>query len=160
MSEEEMKNTETAEATEEKAETKTADTSANSTPDAEVEVPAKFKKIVAEIEDMSVLDLHELVKVFEQKFGVSAAAVVATGGGGDAGDGDDDSGLVNVILEDGGASKIQVIKVVKEILGLGLKETKDFVDGAPKVLKEGVLKEEADTIKGQLEEAGAKVTVK
>ena len=127
----------------------------------EVEVPEKFKGIVAEIEKMSVLDLHELVKVFEKKFGVSAAAVAAApAGGGDGGGEEDSGGLVTVTLEDAGANKIQVIKVVKELLGLGLKEAKDVVDGAPKPLKEGVLKDEADEMKGKLEEVGAKVGVK
>ena len=126
----------------------------------EVEVPEKFKKIVEEIGTMSVLDLHELVKVFEKKFGVSAAAVAAAPT--DAGaDGDDsgDGGLVTVKLEDAGANKIQVIKVVKEALGLGLKEAKDVVDGAPKDLKEGIPSEEAEELKGKLEEVGAKVSV-
>lgn len=124
----------------------------------EVEVPEKFQKIVAEIEEMSVLDLHELVKVFEKKFGVSAAAVAAApadGGGGE----DEGGGLVTVKLEDAGATKIQVIKVVKEALGLGLKEAKDLVDAAPKDLKEGITGEEAEELKGKLEEVGAKVTV-
>ena len=124
-----------------------------------VEVPAKFKKIVEEIEKMSVLDLNELVKLFEKKFGVSASAVaVAADGGG--GDSDDSGGMVSITLEDAGASKIQVIKVVKELLGLGLKDAKDFVDAAPKVLKEGVTKEEAEEIKGKIGESGAKVSVK
>ena len=127
-----------------------------------VEVPTKFKKLVEEIEQMSVIELNELVKVLEQKFGVSAAAVAVAGaGGGDAGDGGgDDGGLVTVTLEDGGANKIQVIKVVKEALGLGLKEAKDVVDGAPKALKEGIVKEEAEELKGKIEEAGGKVSVK
>ena len=128
---------------------------------AEVEVPEKFKKIVAEIEEMSVLELNELVKVFEKKFGVSAAAVAVAGpaAGGDAGD-DAGASTATIELTDAGGQKIAVIKVVKEILGLGLKEAKDMVDGAPTVLKEGVAKEEAEEIKGKLEEAGAKVTLK
>ena len=125
----------------------------------EVEVPEKFKSIVAEIEQMSVLDLHELVKVFEKKFGVSAAAVAAAPADG-GGDGEDEGGgLVTVKLEDAGATKIQVIKVVKEALDLGLKEAKDIVDAAPKDLKEGMTGEEAEELKGKLEEAGAKVSV-
>ena len=129
--------------------------------DESVEVPEKFKKIVETIETMSVLDLHELVKVFEKKFGVSAAAIAAApGAGGDDGGGDDGGGLMTVTLEDAGANKIQVIKIVKELLGLGLKEAKDVVDGAPKPLKEGVLKEEAEEMKGRLEEVGAKVGMK
>ena len=125
----------------------------------EVVVPERFQKIVAEIEQMSVLDLHELVQVFEKKFGVSAAAVAAAPAAGGA-DGDDaGGGLVTVKLEDAGATKIQVIKVVKEVLGLGLKEAKDLVDAAPKDLKEGITGEEAEELKGKLEEAGAKVSV-
>ena len=125
----------------------------------EVEVPEKFKKIVTEIEQMSVLDLHELVKVFEKKFGVSAAAIAAAPAD-SGGDGEDEGGgLVTVKLEDAGATKIQVIKVVKEVLGLGLKEAKDIVDTAPKDIKEGLTGEEAEEIKGKLEEAGAKVSV-
>lgn len=125
-----------------------------------VEVPAKFKKIVEEIEAMSVLELHELVKVFEKKFGVSAAAVAvagpAAGGGADA----DEPSAFNVELTEAGAQKIAVIKVVKEVLGLGLKEAKEMVDGAPAIVKEGLKKEDAEALKAKLEEAGAKVTLK
>lgn len=129
------------------------------TVDEPAEVPKKFKKIVEEIENMSALDLHELVQVFEKKFGVSAAAVaVAPAAGGEGGD-DDGGGLVTLTLEDGGAQKIQVIKIVKEVLGLGLKEAKDVVDGAPKALKEGISSEEAEELKGKFEEVGAKVSV-
>lgn len=138
--------------------TQAADASNNT--EEEVEVPKKFKSIVEEIEKMSVLDLHELVKVFEKKFGVSAAAVAAAPAeGGDEGDEDKGGGLVTVKLEDAGANKIQVIKVVKEALGIGLKEAKDVVDDAPKDLKEGITGEEAEELKGKLEEAGAKVSV-
>ena len=125
----------------------------------DVEVPAKFKKIVEEIESMSVLDLHELVKVFEEKFDVSASAVAmaapAAGGAG----GDEGSSTVTVKLEDAGGEKIQVIKAVKEILGLGLKDAKDLVDGAPAAVKEGIPAKEAEEIKEKLEAAGAKVSV-
>jgi large subunit ribosomal protein L7/L12 len=126
-----------------------------------VETPAKFKTIVEAIEKMSVLDLHELVKHLEEKFGVSAAAVavVAPAGGAAAGGADEKSSF-NVELTDGGATKIAVIKVVKEVLGLGLKEAKDLVDAAPSMLKEGMKKEDADAFKKKLEEAGAKVTLK
>ena len=110
----------------------------------EVEVPEKFKSIVGEIEQMSVLDLHELVKVFEKKFGVSAAAVAAAPDSGGGEEEDTGGGLVTVKLEEAGDNKIQVIKVVKEALGLGLKEAKDVVDGAPKDLKEGITGEEAE----------------
>ena len=126
-----------------------------------VEVPAKFKDIVSAIEEMSVLELSELVKVFEKKFGVSAAAVAVAGpsAGGAAG-GEDAKSTFTVELSDGGANKIQVIKVVKEVLGLGLKEAKDLVDGAPSVVKENVGKEDADALKAKIEEAGGKVTLK
>ena len=124
----------------------------------EVEVPEKFKKIVSEIEQMSVLDLHELVKVFEKKFGVSAAAVAAAPAAAD-GDDDEGGGLVTVTLEDAGSGKIQVIKIVKDVLGLGLKEAKDIVDAAPKAIKEGIPADEAEELKKNLEEAGAKVSV-
>lgn len=124
-----------------------------------VEVPAKFQKIVSEIEGMSVLDLHELVKVFENKFGVSAqaTAVVAPGAVADAGE---EQSTFAVHLTAGGDQKIQVIKVVKEVLGLGLKEAKDLVDGAPALLKEGLKKEEAEALKKQIEDVGGKVELK
>lgn len=126
-----------------------------------VATPSKFKAVVEAIEKMSVLDLHELVKHLEEKFGVSAAAVAvaAPAGGAATGAGDEQSAF-NVELTDGGATKIAVIKVVKEALGLGLKEAKDLVDAAPSMLKEGMKKEDADKLKKQLEEAGAKVTLK
>ena len=126
---------------------------------ASVEVPAKFKGIVEEIEKMSVLDLNELVKVFEQKFGVSAAAVAVAGpaAGGAAAE---EKTSFNVELADGGANKIAVIKVVKDVLALGLKEAKDLVDGAPAMLKEGMKKEEAEEVKKKIEEAGGKVNLK
>jgi large subunit ribosomal protein L7/L12 len=126
-----------------------------------VETPAKFKAVVEAIEKMSVLDLHELVKHLEEKFGVSAAAVaVAAPAGGAAAGGAEESSTKSVELTDGGAQKIAVIKVVKEALGLGLKEAKDLVDGAPAMLKEGMKKEDAEALKKSLEEAGAKVTLK
>ncbi len=124
-----------------------------------VEVPAKFKKIVEEVENMSVLELHELVKVFEKKFGVSAAAV-AVAGPAAAGEAAEEQSEFAVELTDGGAQKIAVIKVVKEVLSLGLKEAKDMVDGAPAIVKEGMKKEDAEALKAKLEEAGAKVTLK
>jgi large subunit ribosomal protein L7/L12 len=127
---------------------------------AQVEVPAKFKKIVEEIANMSVIELNELVKIFEAKFGVSAQAVAigpAVGGTADAGE---EQSLFTIELTAPGAQKIAVIKAVKSLLGLGLKEAKDAVDGAPTVLKEGVKKEEAEEIKKQIEVAGGKVTLK
>jgi len=145
----ETQNTTAEVAVEAKTENKTAAT------------PAKFKAVVEAIEKMSVLDLHELVKHLEEKFRVSAAvvAVAAPAGGAVAGAGED-SGTKSVELTDGGATKIAVIKVVKEVLGLGLKEAKDLVDAAPSMLKEGMKKEDAEAMKKKLEEAGAKVTLK
>ena len=126
-----------------------------------VETPSKFKSIVESIESMSVLDLHELVKHLEEKFGVSAAAApVAAPAGGAAAAGVEEKSTMNVELADGGANKIAVIKVVKEALGLGLKEAKDLVDAAPSMLKEGMKKEDAEKLKKDLEAAGAKVTLK
>ena len=124
----------------------------------EVEVPAKFKDLVDSVEKMSVLELNELVKVLEKKFGVSAAAVAVAGPA--AGDGADEKSEFTVELADAGAQKIAVIKIVKEVLGLGLKEAKDMVDGAPAVIKDGVKKEEAEDIKKRIEEAGGKVNLK
>jgi len=126
----------------------------------EVEVPAEFKAIVEAVEKMTVLELNALVKVFEKKFGVSAAAVAVAGpaAGGDAG-GEEQSEFT-VELTEAGAQKIAVIKAVKEVLGLGLKEAKEMVDGAPAVVKEGMKKEDAEALKAKLEEAGAKVTLK
>ncbi|MEK7535675.1 MAG: 50S ribosomal protein L7/L12 [Patescibacteria group bacterium] len=124
-----------------------------------VESPAKFKTIVETIEKMSVIDLHELVKFLEQKFGVSAAAVAAAPVAG-AGAPVEEKSIFTVHLTDAGAQKIAVIKVVKEVLGLGLKEAKDLVDAAPSVLKEGMKKEEAEAVKKRITEAGGKVELK
>jgi len=128
------------------------------TPAKEVAVPAKFKKIVEEIETMSVLELNELVKVFEDKFGVSASAVAVAGPA--AGPAEDVKDTMDVELTDGGATKIAVIKAVKEVLGLGLKEAKDLVDAAPSMLKTEMKKDEAEALKKKIEEAGGKVTFK
>lgn len=125
-----------------------------------VDVPEKFKKLVSQVEEMSVLELNELVKVLEKKFGVSAQAVTAAAPAAGAAGADEGPSTVAVELTSVGAQKIAVIKVVKEILGLGLKEAKDMVDGAPSVLKEGVKKEEAEEMKAKLEGAGAQVTFK
>ncbi len=125
-----------------------------------VEVPAKFKSLVETIETMSVLDLNELVKLLEKKFGVSAAAVaVAAPAAGAAAAGEEKTAFA-VHLTDAGAQKIAVIKVVKEVLALGLKEAKDLVDAAPSLLKDGMKKEEADAFKKQIEAAGGKVELK
>lgn len=127
-----------------------------------VEVPAKFKSLVEEIEKMSVLDLSELVKILEEKFGVSAAAPAMMMGAmpAAAAEAQEEKSSFDIELTDGGANKIAVIKVVREITEMGLKEAKDLVDGAPKVIKEGVKKEEAEEIKKKIEEAGGKVTLK
>lgn len=124
-----------------------------------VTVPAKFKDIVSAIETMSVLELNELVKVFEEKFGVSAAAVAVAGpaAAADAGEVKDS---FTVVLASAGEQKIAVMKVVKEALGLGLKEAKDLVDGAPATLKDGMKKDEAEALKKSVEEAGGKVELK
>lgn len=127
--------------------------------DQNVEIPAKFKTIVESIEKMSVIDLNELVKLFEKKFGVSAAAVAVAAPAAAAAAGEEKSSFA-VHLADAGAQKIAVIKVVKEVLGLGLKEAKDLVDGAPALLKDGVKKEDAENIKKQVEAAGGKVELK
>ncbi|MCU0680325.1 MAG: 50S ribosomal protein L7/L12 [Planctomycetes bacterium] len=125
-----------------------------------VEVPAKFQSLVSEIEKMSVLDLAELVKILEEKFGVSASAPAMMMAAAPAAAAVEEKTSFNVELTDGGANKIAVIKVVREVTELGLKEAKDLVDGAPKVVKEGLKKEDAEAMKKKLEEAGAKVTLK
>ena len=128
-----------------------------------VEVPEKFKTLVDQIEKLSVLDLSELVKVLEEKFGVSSAApmmMAAAPAGGEAGAAVEEKSSFNVELTAAGSNKIAVIKVVREATGKGLKEAKDMVDAAPKVIKEGATKEEADTLKKQLEDAGAQVALK
>ena len=130
--------------------------------DEKVEVPAKFKNLVGEIEKMSITDLAELVKILEKKFGVSpmvAAAAAPAAGGGPVAEAEEKTEFA-IELKDAGAQKIQVIKVVREITGKGLKEAKDIVDAAPKVIKENVKKEEAEEIKKKLEEAGATVELK
>lgn len=122
-------------------------------------IPEKFKALVEQIDKLSVIDLAELVKVLEEKFGVSAAApVMMAAAGGAAAAEEKDS--FDVELTNAGAQKINVIKVVRTITALGLKEAKDLVDGAPKMVKEGVKKEEAEKLKKELEEAGATVTLK
>lgn len=125
----------------------------------QVEIPEKFQGLVASIEKLSVIELAELVKLLEQKFGVSAAAPVAAAAAPGAAAAEEKTSF-NVELAEAGANKIGVIKVVREITGLGLKEAKDMVDAAPKMVKEGVTKGEADDMKKKLEEAGAKVNLK
>lgn len=116
-------------------------------------------KIIDAVEKMTILELNTLVKAIEEKWGVSAAAVAVAGpaAGGDAAE---EQSTFTVELTEGGAQKIAVIKVIKEVLGLGLKEAKDMVDAAPSVVKEGLKKEDAEALKAKLEEAGAKVTLK
>jgi large subunit ribosomal protein L7/L12 len=117
--------------------------------------------ILEAVAQMSVMDLNDLVKAFEEKFGVSAAAMaVAAPAGGAAGAAVEEKTEFNVTLTEAGANKVSVIKAVREITGLGLKEAKDLVDGAPKPVKEGVDKATAEDIKKKLEDAGAKVEVK
>jgi len=129
-----------------------------------VEVPAKFEKLVGEIEKMSVLDLSELVKVLEKKFGVSAAAPVAVAAAGPAAAPAEEKTSFNVELKEVGAQKIEVIKVVRDITAKGLKESKDLVDaaaaGTAQMVKEGIKKEEADEIAKKFVVAGAKVEIK
>lgn len=120
----------------------------------------KIEKMIEEIDKLTVVELAELVKGIEEKYGVSAAAVAAPAQGGAAAGGAEEKTSFNVELTSAGASKIQVIKVVKTITGLGLKEAKEVVDGAPKMVKEGVSKDEAEKIKAELEEAGATVELK
>lgn len=118
------------------------------------------EQIIDAIKEMSVLDLNDLVKAIEEEFGVTAAAPVAVAGGAAGGDAGSEQTEFDVVLTDAGASKIKVVKAVREITGLGLKDAKDMVDNAPKAIKEGVSQDEADEVKGKLEEAGAAVEVK
>jgi large subunit ribosomal protein L7/L12 len=123
----------------------------------------KIVKLVEEVKELTVLELSELVKALEEEFGVSAAAPVAMMAGPAAGAAEaaaEEQTEFDVILAEVGANKIAVIKVVREVAGLGLKEAKEVVDGAPKAVKEKVSKEEAESIKAKLEEAGAKVEIK
>ena len=115
----------------------------------------KFQDIIEKVEKLTVVELAELVKALEEKFGVSAAAMAVAGPAVVA----EEKDSFNVVLKDAGGAKINVIKAVKEITGLGLKEAKDIVDGAPKAVKEGVKKADAEELKKKLEEAGATVTL-
>ena len=119
-----------------------------------------IEQILEAIENMKVLELNELVKAAEEKFGVSASAPVMVAGAAGGAAAAEEKTEFDVVLADAGSSKIGVIKVVREITGLGLKEAKEVVDNAPKAVKEGASKEEADQIKEKLEAAGAKVEVK
>ncbi len=126
-----------------------------------VEIPEKFKALVEGVETMSVLDLHELVKLLEKKFGVSAAAVAVAGGGATEGaDEAEEKSSFTVELTAAGDQKIAVIKAVKAALGLGLKEAKELIDSAPVELKKDVKKDDAEALKKDIEEAGGKVELK
>lgn len=118
------------------------------------------EQILEAIKGMSVLELNDLVKAIEEEFGVTAAAPVAVVAGGGAAAEAEEQSEFDVVLLEAGASKINVIKVVREITGLGLKEAKDLVDSAPKAVKEKVSKEDAEAVKAKLEEAGAKIELK
>lgn len=120
----------------------------------------KITKFVEEIKTLTVLELNELVKAIEEEFGVSAAAPVVMAGGGAAAPAVEEKTEFDVILVEAGASKMGVIKLVKDVVGLGLKESKDLVDNAPKPLKTGISKADADALAAQFAEAGAKVEVK
>ncbi len=122
---------------------------------------SKIESIIAEIKELKLLEVAELVKAMEEEFGVSAAAPVAMVAAADAGAAAGaEKTEFDVVLADAGAEKIKVIKVVREITGLGLKEAKEAVDGAPTTLKEAISKDDAEKIKAQLEEVGAKVELK
>ena len=122
---------------------------------------SKIEDIIAEIKELTLLEVAELVKAMEEEFGVSAAAPVAVvAGAAEGGAAAEEKTDFDVVLADAGAEKIKVIKIVREITGLGLKEAKAAVDGAPTTLKEGVAKDDAEKFKAQLEEVGAKVELK
>ena len=119
---------------------------------------ASIEQIIADIKELKLLEVAELVKMMEEEFGVSAAAPVAVvAGGAAAGAAAEEKTDFNVVLKDAGSAKLKVVKVVKDAAGLGLKEAKDLVDGAPSTIKEGLPKEEAEKLKAELEEAGATV---
>jgi len=125
-----------------------------------MEISAKFKDIIEKVEAMSVLELSDLVKVLEEKFGVSAQAVAVAAAPVAGGAEVEEKSSFNIELKEAGAQKIQVIKVLREALGLGLKEAKDMTDKAPIMVKEGADKKTADELKAKLEAAGAVVTLK
>ena len=159
-----------AEATAEAPEAKPAEEAKAEEPKAEekpkVKLSEGMENVIKSIEGMSVLELSDLVKALEDKFGVSAAAPVAVaapgaaGAAGAAGGEEEEKSVFNVVLADVGGNKIQVIKEIRALTNLGLKEAKDLVESAPKEIKEGLPKEEADKMKKQLEAAGAKVELK
>ncbi len=118
---------------------------------------SKVDEMLETIDSLTVVELSELVKGIEEKYGVSAVAAAAPAAGGAAGAAAEEKSAFNVILKEAGANKIQVIKVVRDATGLGLKEAKDLVDGAPKAVKENVKKEEAEELKAKFEEVGATI---
>ena len=118
---------------------------------------AKIDELLETIDSLTVVELAELVKGIEEKYGVTAQAVAAPAAGGAAAGAAEEKSSFNVVLKEAGANKIQVIKVVRDATGLGLKEAKDLVDGAPKTVKENVAKEEAEELKAKFEEAGATI---
>jgi len=120
---------------------------------------SKYDDIISQIEKLTALELSELVKALEEKFGVSAAMPMAVAGGANADGATEEKTAFDVILKSAGEQKINVIKIVKEATGLGLKEAKDLVDGAPKPVKQGLKKAEAEELKKKLEEAGAVVEI-
>ena len=138
--------------------------SEETTVEKDIELSKDAQKVIDSVEKMTVLELSQLVKALEDKFGVVAAAPVAVAGAPAAGAGSEEessgSDTVDVVLKAAGDKKIQVLKAVREITGLGLKEAKELVDAAPKPVKEGVAKDEAETIKKQLEEQGAEIELK
>lgn len=128
-----------------------------------MEIPEKFKSIVEQIEEMSVLDLSELVKVFEEKFGVSGQMPMMVAAGAPAStetSAPEEKTAFSVEITSGGGQKIQVIKALREALGFGLKEAKDLVDAAPKIVKENMAKAEAEELKKKLEDVGATIELK
>jgi len=150
---------------EEKAVEEKKDTAEKVEDKKEVEVPKKFQDLVKQIEELSVLELSELVKVLEEKFGVSAAApammaAMPAGGAVAGGEAEEEKSEFDVELVAAGDAKIAIIKIVREVTGQGLKDAKDIVDAAPKVIKEKAPKAEAEELKKKLEEAGATVNLK
>ena len=145
---------------EEKIETTTAPKTDAVKEEKKVTIPAKFKDLILKIEEMSVLDLHELVKVLEEKFEVSAAMVTTQSGNNNGAEAEEEKSEFTVVLTSSGEQKIAVMKAVKEVLGLGLKEAKDLVDAVPSTLKEEMKKVEAEEVKKKIEEAGGKIELK
>lgn len=121
---------------------------------------SNYEELITKVEQMTVVELNGFVKALEEKFGVSAAAMVSVGANAGLGGVEEAKSTYDVVLTNAGGQKVQVIKVIKEVLGIGLKEAKDIADAAPKPVKEGMKKEEAEELKKKLEEAGAAVELK